>query len=118
MSITLSRYILPIITSIYFWGIVGSLCAIFQETLFKSTNRSWFSLLPYILIPMFILSYALFKLQRGSDSLLTAFIIFSICNLILRINVVLFYLHDKVSRGTWIALGLVTTAQFCKWFIK
>lgn len=104
--------------SAYLWAILASCCAIFFETYCRGNPQSWVQMLPITAIPMVLLNYAIFRLLRVSDSLLSAFVVFSFSNLILRTGIVVLYLNEHVTRGTWLALGLLVLAQFSKIWIK
>lgn len=99
------------------WALLASLTAIGLELAYKSTERSWVGLLPFTLAPILFLNFALFQLLRGRP-LLSAFILFGLCNLAIRIGANLIYLKEPVSKGIWIALGLVLLANLAKWIIK
>lgn len=101
--------------SVYAWGILGSVLAVGIEIAVKKTVISWLALLPYTLLPLLILNYCLFRLLRASDSILTAFIVFAVCNIVLRTGASLLVLHEHPSRGVWAALGLLVAAQIAKW---
>lgn len=99
---------------IYLWGILASTLAVSLEALYRRSSVGWWSLLPLTILPILLLNYALFRLLRGSDSLLHAFIMFALCNLTLRTLTATLILRENVSTGTWIALGLVLGANVCK----
>ena len=103
---------------VYFWAILAALCATSIETIYRLNNESWLELLPVTIIPQLALNYLIFRLLRESGSILTAFIVFSVCTFAMRITSALVILHDRVGRGTWAALGLVLLAQIIKWAWK
>lgn len=80
------------------------------------TTKGWLDLLPYTLVPILVLNFFLFLMLRGSGSLLTAFITFSVCNIGMRILSAFFILKEPVGRGMWIALGLLGVAQLAKFW--
>lgn len=99
------------------WALLSSLLAIGLEVIYKSTQRSWVALLPITIIPILALNYTIFRLLRG-NGLLTAFVLFGLCNLVARITVAVLYLREPVSTGIWIALGLLFLANLAKWSVK
>lgn len=99
---------------VYLWGCLASFCAVWQEILCRSTNKTWLELLPYNILPMFGISYFIFKLLRLSDNLLSAFVVFAMCNLFLRVTASRFILHEQIKPGTWVAMGLLLLAQAAK----
>lgn len=102
---------------LYLWGILASMIAIGLETLYRSSTKTWVEHLPITFVPILLLNLLLYLLLTESGSLLGAFILFSACNLLLRISVVLVYLREPVSRGTWIAMILLMLAQVSKRFL-
>lgn len=93
---------------------MAAACGIGLEILYRKATWTWWELLPIILIPNTLISYALFRLIKGSESIFGALIIFSLCGLVLRIVAVLLILREQVGKGTWIALGLVFLANLAK----
>ena len=101
----------------FLWAFLASSTAISLEVFYKQTTRSWVALLPLTIGPILFLNYALCKLLRG-NTLLSAFILFGLCNIVIRIGTTMFYLKEPVSKGIWVALVLVVLANAAKWGIR
>ncbi len=87
------------------------------ETSFRFTDHTWLRLLPFIILPILIANFAICQLVRSAESFFGAFIVFSLCNIVLRIMSTYLILHESVKRGTWVALGFVLLANASKMFI-
>jgi hypothetical protein len=100
--------------NIYIWGFISAFLAASLETFFRYTKVSWISLLPITIIPILFLNYSLFRLLRTSDNIISAFVVFGMCSISLRVLSSVLILKDPVSRGTWAAVAIIIVAQFVK----
>ena len=96
---------------VYVWGLLGSLLALAMESLFA--RHPYGALIPWIWVPAIALNYVVYRLVTGADSLIGAFIVFSVCNVAGRVAITL-SMGQPVSRGTWIAVVLLVLANVAR----
>jgi hypothetical protein len=94
------------------WGLLAGIPAVGLEYYYRTMEGSWFGNLWVILPAQLALSYGIYSLvTQPHVNLVDAVVIFSWSTIFLRVLVTLFVLHDPVSKGTWMALGLLATAR-------
>lgn len=94
------------------WSIVAGLTAIACELGYRKLGGSYWSHL-YLWIPAgIVVGYGVHALVTvPNTSLMAAFITWTCTTLIARTLVTVFILHDRVTPGTWCAVGLLVTAR-------
>lgn len=95
------------------WSMVGGVLAIGSEYLYRSyPGVSWFSHL-WLWLPLTLgISLCVYHIvNTPGQTLLSAFVVWTATTIVLRTLVCVFILHDKVSPGTWAALGLLVLAR-------
>jgi hypothetical protein len=94
------------------WTLLAAITSIGVEYLYRTLPGPWWSHL-YIWIPaQLTIGYAVYRMVNVPGvPLIGAFITWSCCTLALRVCVSIFLLHDKVTPGTWVAVGLLILAK-------
>lgn len=94
------------------WSMLGGALAILGEYLYRTMRGSWFDNW-LVFTPLTVLvSICVWHLVRTPGvSLLGSFVIWTATTIFLRTLVCVFVLHDKVTPGTWAALGLLVLAR-------
>ena len=95
----------------YLWGFIGSLLAIGMELLFRKHHTGYANLLPYVVLPAMLMNYVIYKMVSSIDFYVNAFIIFSFCNLTLRILSSFLFLHEHLRPSIYVAYGFLVIAQ-------
>lgn len=94
------------------WSLVASVAAVLYELAIRwYPEESWLALAPIWLPTAFVISYAIYRLQHVSGSLIDAVIVFTLGTALTRLLVSLLILREVVSWQTWAAFGLVIAAR-------
>ena len=93
------------------WALVSGLTAVGLEWLYRASTRSWWELLPILVVPALLISYGICQLVRGSASLLDALIIWAVVTAGARVMLSALVLHDTILTSTWLAFGLIVLAR-------
>ena len=95
----------------WLWALLAATGAVFLETVFRRyPSISWFQLLPIMIPVQLVISFGILNLVRRSESLLTAFVVFTCGTLGLRI-VATAWLGDPIPPGVWLSLVFILLAR-------
>jgi hypothetical protein len=109
----------PLISSPQFWSVISALAAVYMEYLYRVLPGGWLRWSWLYVFPALLVSFSIHKLVTTPGvPLVGALVMWSICIMGSRIFVTMFVLHDKVSPGTWVAVGLMVIARFAQTFWK
>lgn len=101
---------------IYAWGLAGGLAAVVMEVVYLRHQGSFVRLLPLVFTFNTIISYSVFRLVKESGNLVHAVLVFSLCTLSTRVVFTLLN-GQEITRGTWVAIGLLLLAQLAKRYL-
>jgi hypothetical protein len=98
----------------FIWGLGAGVPAVVLEYLYRTLPGSWSSYL-WVYAPMqLLIGYSIYRLvTTPGTSLLDALVVFAGATAGLRI-LATFMLGDQIRTGTWIAFGLVMTANIVR----
>ncbi len=101
--------------SSYVWGLGAGVPAVFAEYLYRTLPGPWLQYLWLYLPIQALIGYSIYRLVTTPGvTLIDSLVVFAFCTAALRVYVTMGPLHDKVSAGTWAALGLVMLANLVK----
>lgn len=86
----------------------AALAAVLLEYLYRTLPGGWLQW-TWIYIPLAVfINYSVYRMVTVPGvPLMGAMITWSLCSLLARVAITTMVLHDRVSLGTWIAVGLV-----------
>jgi multidrug transporter EmrE-like cation transporter len=101
-------------TQTYCWSAAAAVVAVAMEYFFRRGQWTWWQMAPFLLLPAMFVNYAVYRVLRGSENLLTGFIVWSMASVASRTFVSLVLLRERVSKGSWAAFALLLAAQVVK----
>jgi hypothetical protein len=97
------------------WSFVAAFVAVGMEYLYRKITVPYWHLLPLWAVSGVIVSYAIYRLvTQPGVPLIGALVMWSFAVIGCRVFVTVVLLHDKVSPGTWVALGLMIAARIAQ----
>ena len=101
--------------NMYLWPLAAAFTAVGLEFFYRTHPGDFWRFLWLTAPGNIFIGYAVYRLVTVPGlSFINAFIIFGMCTLGSRVLITLFLLRDPVSKGTWVALGLVILANIAK----
>ncbi len=99
----------------YVWGLGAGVPAVVAEYLYRTMPGPWISHL-YLWLPLqLLIGYSIYRLVNTPGvTLVDSLVVFALCTAGLRVFVSVGLLGDQVKWATWVALGLVLTANIIK----
>lgn len=107
------------LSSTALWAMTGAGLAVMCEYLYRVVHKPWHEML-WLWMPLqTFIGYTVYRLvTMPHTTLIDAFIYWSFSTVAARVFVTLALLHDPVSTGTWVALGLLICARCAQQFIR
>lgn len=96
------------------WAFIAAGFVVGIESVYRGSGRSWWSLLPWVVLPILAAQFALYQMQQKSSDLMTATIFFSTFTAAIRIVVTLCVLREPVHMKTWVVTGLFCGVSLMK----
>lgn len=97
---------------IYIWSLLAGLAAVTLEGAYSKADR-FRDVVWWCLALQPVIAYSIFRMIKLSPSIVSAIVAFSMATLALRVAMSL-YLGQTVSRGQWVAVGLIALAQIAR----
>lgn len=100
---------------VYIYAMACSIIVTGIELLFREYRGiPYMNILPVVLIPAVVVNYLVYKIIGESKYFLEAFVIFSMCNMTIRLILSLFVLKERASVGVLTAYALVVIANIIR----
>jgi|SRR5882724_267268 len=104
-----------------FWSLSAALVAVALEYCYRMFPAPWTNAgyMTLFIVAQCVIGLAIYKIVNTPGvPLVGALIVWSFATIFMRVLVSYVFLHDKISPGTWCAVGLLVVARFAQTFWK